>query len=109
MALHHLTQAEYVLISGYFRVSYNWITQNSDMLKILSAKGQENLDYFTAHPLERPQPQHMLLGMFLMCCGELTRHFDAVVKAEHAIQTPFSPEDAKAQVKAMLTKIKSEL
>lgn len=111
MAPHHLTQAEYAFISGFFQVSFGWITRNRDILETLSEKGGENLLYYTAHPSVRPEPNQMLLGIFLMCVGKVTEHFNDIVELEKEITSTqaVSPEDAKAQVQSLLTKIRLEL
>jgi len=117
MGTDRLMPAEYLFIRGFFSEHFSWLLRNRPAITILADKGRNNLQHFARHPEDRPDPEHMLLGIFLMCVGQYTEHYDdvnrttAIIDSRYAVEQamPITSEDARAQVQLLLAKIKSEL
>lgn len=111
MPLQPLTEADREFVEGFFHSQFEWVVRNRLPIERLHDMAHANMQHFMAHPMTTPQPEQLMLAMFLQCVGKIVEFYPEVVQAKQDIQaqTAVTPEDARGQVQALLTKIKSEL
>lgn len=111
-----LTPEEYALIRAFFQSNFEWVSRNQHTVTRLMRKAENNLSYFETHPGYRPNAGHLLLGIFLMSVGQITKHSEEIYRLiitldiqTQVSRTPPTPEEARQQVQSLLAQIKSEL